>query len=415
MARIDLAAAPPAAWPRRFLDMAPLWSLLVAVMLFACEPSLWSARWHPHLLALTHAVLLGICGNIALGALLQFLSAAAGSPPRMPGASWWWVLLLYNFGTGGLVSGLWFGSRHLLLKLAAAALLVALLGAALALLDGLRLGRAESTLRRSVAWPIALWPLTAALGNVLVDTLSGADGIDARALTDVHALLGAAGVFMLLLMAVGRVVLPTLLGTRPAQAAHFAWTFSAVVAIVLALMLWRGLAPQSRVWVSVIGALLLIMTVTGAALLSQRPRQRNRPMACAWSLGLLLAAGAGVLLLAGPERHLLSAFVMLLGAALPTVVQATALEISVFLAWMDLHRRLAPGLRKPGVHALLPDGWKWLWLILHGASLVALLRALHTPDTSTLQLLAGAQAAAAGAWLCARYTTAHRVRRFLSR
>ena len=70
--------APPFDVPLRFFLTAPWFLLLAAALVLWQGPAIFSSRWLPATLALTHLLTLGFMAQIMLGALLQILPVVVG-------------------------------------------------------------------------------------------------------------------------------------------------------------------------------------------------------------------------------------------------------------------------------------------------------------------------------------------------
>lgn len=412
MTTLDLKAAPPPFLPARYLATAPWWGVAAGLLIIGLGPLPWMSRWHPGLLGLVHFAVLGVLGNACIGALLQFLAAAAGSPVAGSMRLWQGVHLGYNLGVALLVGGMLTGTVHLLWL---GACLVSMMLCLLAwhLLRALVVGSGPVLLRASLALPIMAWALTGLLGAALVAGMTGLARVDIVATTDAHAVLGLLGMFGLMLLAVGRIVLPMFLGLPSPGLRAFVAGFTAFAAGVAAAVVWRLLADQPTGPARLAALMACTASVAGLLALGQRRCGRNRPLAAAWGLGLSVVLSSGLAVLLDPWRGGLAAVTALVAVALPLLVLSMMLEISAFLAWIDLHRRCGRGVHLPGVHLLLPDRLKWCWLGVHALAGTLLLTLAIWPRPA-LALAAGAACSAAYAALAlAGHQPRRRARRFL--
>ncbi|MBK8286927.1 MAG: hypothetical protein IPK97_19825 [Ahniella sp.] len=374
---LDLAPAP--ARPARFLHSVPIWGVLFSVQIALLDPMAWTNRWHPGLIALVHSLLLGVIGNACLGALMQFLGAAAGSP--VPGSPRLWNSLhtTYNLGVLLLVAGFKLGHEHLPL-LTGSVLLISALGIAAGLmLAGLARGQGSTWLRFGLSLPLVLWPITALLGGMLVLRLAGIGSWSLPRMTDLHATLGVLGVFGLLLLAVGSVVLPMLLGTAPHSRRAPAWAIGLCTGgLALVLVLRKSDDPDGALAMAC--AIGLSAALWGLGRLYRRPHPRNAPLTWSWRFALVTLAVTSVLLWCSAVPIIL-ALAIVLGVVLPTLVLSMLMEINSYLAWIAWHRA-QPGHHTPSVHALVPDRFKWHWLSAQALSAGALLALAITPRLS---------------------------------
>ncbi len=79
-ANLSLDQAPPISVPLRFFLTAPVLGLVAALLALAAGPDLYSSRWNPYTLAITHLFTLGFMAQIMCGAILQMLPVVAGAP-----------------------------------------------------------------------------------------------------------------------------------------------------------------------------------------------------------------------------------------------------------------------------------------------------------------------------------------------
>lgn len=414
MSALEIAQSPPIRWPGRFLASGPLWGIFAGVLLAALGPLPWESRWHPGVLSLTHTLLLGVIGNTCLGAALQFLSAAAGSRPAGGAGTWATLHALYNIGVFALSTGLLLMEPWLLM-IAASLLAIAIPGAVLAMCIGLWRGRGDRLLRGTLAIPLLFWCVAAGLGIALAIGLAGYWPLSFVAVADAHAIAGIAGTFGLLLIAAGRIVLPTLLGSARPKPRLFFHAFLGLTLLIVAAMHLRMFADDAAPQVRMVAAAMAIATAVGLLALWRRVRGRNRPMATAWMLGLGIAHIAAWILAADPRRMGMAPMVSMLGFALPLLILSVSLEISAFLAWIDLHLRAGRGVHVPGVHLLMPDCGKWHWLAAQCAAgtLLVLLALYPSQILASLAGIASAVCYALQAWV--RGQPRRNVLRFLHR
>lgn len=406
MTRLSIDAGPPVGLPLAFLGAVPAWGVAGGLLLALDGADALASRWGPSSLALVHATTLGVLGNAMVGALLQFLPAAAGSRVRggMPAGIAMFACL--QAGTLALVAGFRSMAPGLLVTggvLAATAL--AMLAACV--VPGL-LARREA-LHRGVAGAVGSLLVAAGLGAAMAMGLAGMLPAPAPALwADVHAAWGLVGGVLGLLAAVGQMVLPMFQGVaaeREPWAA--AWRRASVATLVAASVAVAVGRPRPAAL-----AVAACVAWWALSLLSRQARAGRRragALRVAWAggaLAMLLAAGA---LAWGAPAVAVGALVLALGLALP--VLSMLLEIVAFLGWIDLQRRTPRGLRVPPVQALLPARTRAAALGALAVAGVAVAMA-----TRFLPWAAGAGVLLAGAHglvLHAVVQAAHRRRRFL--
>ncbi len=344
MARLALDLAPATALPARFLRTVPAWGVLAGVMLIVAGPALLASRWSPATVALVHVFTLGILGNAMFGSLLQFLPAAADV--RLAGGAWLPTTLheLLNFGTAALVAGLW-ADQPALRALGGLLLVAAFLLLAGAALPGLVRWAAHSLLHAGIALSLLGGVVTAALGLLLLAAMSGRIVLDLPRWTDGHAAVGLLAWVGVLLASIGRVVMPMFQGAAPAPAKVQA-ALLAGIAIVLPM------AVAGAVPLAAFAALIGVVAGAGGLWLQSRSRKPLRAaLPRAWRAGLLAILAGSAVLAGGGDVRLAGA--LAIGAGLPLLVMGMLVEISAFLAWIELHRRCGRGVHLPGVMTLL--------------------------------------------------------------
>jgi hypothetical protein len=412
MTRLAIDAAPDVAVPRRFLLTAPWWGCVAGLLLLSDGAALQS-RWHPTVLAATHAFTLGVFGNLLFGSLLQFLPAAAGVRLRGGVRSAGALYLLLNAGAVLLTAGLSHGHATLL---TGAAVLLSLAFALLAAITapGLIVAAGQRLLRAGLIAALVAALMTAAAGITLALTLAGRVQIawPLTSLTDVHAAWGLCGWVLLTLAAVARVVMPMFQGTRASSArAHAAWLAVLMLLLISASLLRLGdtVAPLRYI----AAAAMLSFAGTALWLQARAPHPRNAALRAYWRAGLI-ASIAAALATIRPGADALLTGVLAIGIAVPLLAVGMQLEIVAFLGWIDLHRRCGRGTRLPGIQRLLPELDKWCVLYLFLGTAFVLLAAATWPS-ATLTRSAGVALIVCHAGLAfALHRVGHRKHLFLA-
>ncbi len=75
---LSFSALPPIDLPYRFFISAPLFVIACACLILYSGESLWTSRWSPTILALTHGFTLGFLTMVMMGSLLQLLPVIFG-------------------------------------------------------------------------------------------------------------------------------------------------------------------------------------------------------------------------------------------------------------------------------------------------------------------------------------------------
>ncbi|UXI70481.1 hypothetical protein [Tahibacter amnicola] len=382
MARIAIETAPPASVPLRFLASAPAWGMVAGALLVFAPDAALASRWHPATLAITHAVTLGVLGNAMFGSLLQFLPAAAGV--RLCGGRWMaaGVHVLLNSGAVLLVWGLQeFSAARL--QWGALALMAAFAGLASMTLPGLLGARAARLLRTGLALSVVGGVTTALLGCALVSIVTGWLSWPLVETLDLHVTWGIAVWIGVLLVTVGRVVLPMFLGVAAYSDCRQRVVLGSLVGAAVLVTVGTALAYGQWPLRQFIGALGACIAASACVWVVATARGRNPGLRAYWLAGLVGILAAGLMAsVAGDDG--MAAGTLLVVWALPTIVVGTLLEIATFVTWIVLQRSSARGTPLPTLQRLLPERQKFLGLGLQCASGVLLLLAVLQPTPAHL-------------------------------
>lgn len=394
MSGLAIAQAPPPARPLRFLLTAAAWGVVAGAWLLWQGDAAMTSRWAPATIVLVHLFTLGVLGNAMLGSLLQFLPVAAGSPLGF-GSFALRLHATFNAGLLLFVPGLMLAHP---LALSAASLLLAgsLTAFAVMALSGLARGSGLRLLRLGIATAVSMLVPTAALGTALIAIVLGKISAPLDRVADLHAALGTLGWTLMLIASVGSVTVPMFQGTPAVSHRALAWWITIALAGLAAggIGRWNGSTMALSLGIAV-PALLFV----GASLWLQihARHRRNPALTVFWALGILALGAACLVLLAapgiaGPGRadpgSAILAGTLAIGIGLPFVLIGMMLEIVGFLAWIGLRRECERGVRIPSVDRLMPEKDKWIALLAHGASAMALVYgALHPARASFAGLM----------------------------
>ena len=75
---LSFSALPPINVPFRYFISASIFLILAAILMLVSGQALWSSRWHPAMLAITHLFTLGFISMVMMGAIYQFLPVIGG-------------------------------------------------------------------------------------------------------------------------------------------------------------------------------------------------------------------------------------------------------------------------------------------------------------------------------------------------
>jgi hypothetical protein len=403
---LSLEQAPPYSVPLRFFLTAP-WFLVLAAALIVWQGGLiFTGRWVPATVALTHLLTLGFMAQVMLGALLQMLPVVVGvvvPHPRLTAA-----LMHIPLTLGALVLALSLAigtplGFRVAFGLLGGAFLVALVALQIAL------WRAPVANGTVIAMRCALVALlmTVGLGLGLSGFFGWGWSLPVVLATDLHAGWGLLGWSVLLVAGVAYQVVPMFQITPP-YPAPFVKFFAPLMARLLVVwslcLLTRWRFGLIAVGVSLAAGVALFATTT-LYLLSRRRRKIGDPTLNYWrvSMGSLLVAvllwlatqGSEALAQA-PQVDLALGVLLVFGFA-GAVINGMLYKIVPFLAWFHLQAQLLGRAKVPNMKQLLPDAriYRQWWAYL--AALLLLLAATILPTIFTYP--AALALAVTGGWL----------------
>ncbi|HVU32658.1 MAG TPA: hypothetical protein VHE61_04440 [Opitutaceae bacterium] len=352
-ARPPSGSALPRSWlagqgrlPLAFMGLALAW-LVAGTALLVLDPELLLLpHVHPHVVALTHAWVLGFFLTVACGAVYQLAPVALGTTLASERQGWW-HLGLHALGVPGMVYSFWVWDLRLLGHFGFAVGLGITLFAVNTWRTVVRSGR-----RGPVAWSLIL--ASGWLGlTMLVGLLLAANRfwmflpLDPVFLLRAHAHLGLIGFFLTLLQGVGFQLVPmfTLGEVRDWRLAKVGLGCTQVGLVALAPALaWHA---EWTAWFAalVIAAGLVSSAVGLRRALATRKKRALDPGVTAFlrgGAGLVAAAVAGLVLLlpgtpwgsaSGGFGAMIYAVILVGGALLPCIAGMMC-KIVPFLTWM---------------------------------------------------------------------------------
>lgn len=205
--RLSFDSMPLFEVPFRFFVTAPIFAVLISILLLLIEPIELSSRWTNFLLAATHGFTLGFMLMVMLGALFQILPVVLGvSLPNIKFLSIF-VHLFVVLGNAALIAGL-YTINHYMLIIAAAALFIGIIGFLIGLVFCVPAMRNTSS-----SWAIRLASLslliTIGFGfSFIVGWIEPSWFPNFRFFTNIHLLWGLIGWVFLLIMGVSFQIIP---------------------------------------------------------------------------------------------------------------------------------------------------------------------------------------------------------------
>jgi hypothetical protein len=379
--------APPFDVPLRFFLTAPWFLLLAAALVLWQGPAIFSSRWLPATLALTHLLTLGFMAQIMLGALLQILPVVVGvvvPRPRLMAA-----LIHIPLTLGALALPIAFLSGRPLWFHPALGLLGLSFGVALIVIH-LALWRAPVVSGTVVALRCALGALlvTVGLGLSLGCYFGWGLNLPVIALTHVHAAWGLVGWTALLVAGVAYQVVPMFQITPP-YPSWFVRGFAPLMAALL--VVWSAFALGGWETAALLTGAALVVGIALFALitlylLAQRRRKIGDATLGYWRISMASLLTGALLWLAtrlvpalasAPQVELLLGILLIFGFAV-AVINGMLYKIAPFLAWFHLQAQLFRRAKVPNMKQLLPEARiRRQWWVYSATLLLLLAAAVH--------------------------------------
>ena len=398
--------APPFDVPLRFFLTAPWFLLLAAALVLWQGPAIFSSRWLPATLALTHLLTLGFMAQIMLGALLQILPVVVGvvvPRPRLMAA-----LIHIPLTLGALALPIAFLSGRPLWFHPALGLLGLSFGVALIAIH-LALWRAPVVSGTVIALRCALGALlvTVGLGLSLGCYFGWGLNLPVIALTHVHAAWGLVGWTALLVAGVAYQVVPMFQITPP----YPSWFVRGFAPLMAALLVaWSAFVLGGRTIAATLTSAALavglaVLAGTTLYLLTRRRRKIGDATLGYWRISMASLLAGALLWLAtllvpalasAPQVELLLGILLIFGFAV-AVINGMAYKIVPFLAWFHLQAQLFRRAKVPNMKQLLPEARIRRQWWVYSATLLLLLAAAVHPSLFTYP--AALALGITGAWL----------------
>ncbi len=416
-ASLSLDQAPPISVPLRFFITAPLFALAAAMLMAWQGPDMFSSRWNPAVLGITHLLTLGYMGLVMLGAIMQMLPVVAGTPVRRPERV---AAFVHTLATGGIIL-LCFGlifTVPFALQLALPVLGIALLLFAILIVITLRRALPQNMTAKAMRLAALMLAATVVLGLILLSNHAYGWWLQAReTLADLHLAWGLLGWAGILIVGVAYQVVP-MFQLTPAYPAGLTRWLALALFILLLLLAPASYLPALRIVPgSLLAAGFALFALTTLRLQQQRRRKLPDVSLDFWRCGLLSLLSAIALWLAAqffPAVGVMQGYEMLLGVLMivgfaMSIINGMLYKIVPFLVWFHLQsRREKNGHVAPNVREIMPESRTRPQMWLHFAALAALLFAVVWP---LWVYPAAALFAASNLWLWLNIVAANRLYR----
>lgn len=205
---LSLNTIPPILIPLRFFLTAPFFGILAALLILFYGPEIWTSRWLPGPLALTHLLTIGFMLMVMIGALYQFIPVMVGQ--LIPGGDKLVPIIhpLLIVGTLSLVSGFLLAiNAFYWVALIALGMSTAVFGMSLLPLLIAKIKDHLIVFILRILLVVLIITIGFGLYMLLAYAYPNAD-IVFREYTDIHASWGLIGWVVLLIMAVSSQVIP---------------------------------------------------------------------------------------------------------------------------------------------------------------------------------------------------------------
>jgi len=386
---LSLDQAPPISVPLRFFITAPLFALAAALLMLWQGPDMFSSRWNPAMLGITHMLTLGYMGMIMQGAILQMLPVVAGTPVRRPVPV---AAITHTLGVAGIIllsCGLTF-TIPLLLQIALPALGAELLLFAVLVVITLRRALPPNMTARAMRLAALMLAATVLLGLVLLSNHAFGWWLQAReTLADLHLTWGLLGWVGILVAGVAYQVVP-MFQLTPAYPARLTRRLAPALFMLLLMLALANHAPAVRLALEILlAAGFAVFALTTLRLQTKRRRKLPDVSLDFWRCGMISLLLAIALWLAAQivpaigdmQSHgMLLGVLMIVGFAM-SVINGMLYKIVPFLVWFHLQssRGLTSSHAVPNVREIQPESRTRWQMRLHFAALCALLAAVVFP------------------------------------
>ncbi|GJL81842.1 MAG: hypothetical protein DHS20C01_14760 [marine bacterium B5-7] len=395
---LNFQQAPPISVPFRFFLTAPLFGVAAGLLILYLGPAVFTSRWVPSTLALTHLLTLGFISLIMCGAMMQMMPVLAGAVIPRPIMVSTLVHLLLVSGT--LLMGIgFFRFSPMLLKTSALLLVIGfavfIVAVSMALVRSGPVSGSITAMRGSI---LALL-ITATLGVLLVFSLISSEGsANLVVLANVHLTWGLLGWVGLLVIGVGYQVVPMFQITAryPEGLARYLAPMLFTGLLIWSILYFSGggvLFRIAPVWLALCMLGFVAFTVITLRLQINRKRRTEDVTRNFWYLGMASVLVSITLWFAAQMPELASlvsnrlpfilGVCLLIGFAV-SVINGMLYKIVPFLIWLHLQRlnpQVQTGLSTPipNVKKIIPVKYLRWQFYLHLASCGALIMAAVWP------------------------------------
>ena len=398
--------SPPIGAPFRFFLTAPVFGILAGLLLLWSGADVFSSRWTPAALALTHLITAGFMLQVMLGAMIQILPVVAGAnmtrPMRVAGVvhaaitlgATFLTLAFLSFSPSAFkIAAIFFGVG-IAYFVGAAAHALRGIPAASATIGGLKL----SLVGLSV---------TVGLGVLLTVSLGWSLNLPLMQLADIHLGWGFVAWGTVLLAAVGYVVVP-MFQLTPAYPRWFERRFALFALGVVSVWSMLEFSGQAMA-ATVSGAAVVAVAALFAGVTLNVQRRSKRPRFDAtqslWRVAMASAVAASAVWFAAQISPALAEWqgwpllcgVLVLFGGFMSVIVGMLYKIVPFLVWLHLQNEGRGRIKVPNMKKIIAEQSMERQMRAHFAACILLLLAVFQPAWFVYP--AGLALAVSNAWL----------------
>ncbi|WP_206482930.1 hypothetical protein [Thalassotalea sp. G2M2-11] len=390
LAGLSFNALPPISIPFRYFATAPLFIIAIAFFMLFNGEQIWSSRWHPSTILVTHGFTLGFFTMVMMGAIIQILPVVGGVGIPQVKLIGKLCHSLHTIGTTLLlIHFAWPHPYITIMAICMLALSFTLYISAVASVLIKKLSQGETIVGIRLA--ISTLALTILLGLLLLAQYLGIDILPQdKVFTNLHLMLGF-GWVSLLIISVSFQVVP-MFHVAPSFPT---WLMKLLPLSIFLLLIAALIIPNTWLPLPVIvSALLLIhclFAITLLRVIKQRKRQIADTTISFWQLAAISLFAITILMIIPAHwwpQIIQANFPLLIGALFiyffaSSVLLGMLLKILPFLSYTHLQQRcltqFSAMAHLPNMHAFISKR-QGLWLfILHLASGCSLIATILMP------------------------------------
>lgn len=341
-ALLSLEQAPELSTPLRFFTTAPLFLVLIGLILLFSGADILQDRWNPLTLAITHSLTLGFISMCIIGALFQLLPVIAGRQIFQTNIFSYLVHIFFTLGVCLLIAGFLSGA-HILHRLSLYILLPTLLIFCLLLTINLINHRSDNATARGLKYTVISFAIAISIGFVLLMGYAWPTSPLLRELTNLHILWAVSGWILITVIAVSFQTIPMFHITDefPSFVKNRLITLIIICLISYSLFHIAGLQLAKLTILYIICTLLIAFSLSSLGLLHKRkkrmPDTSIRFLSFAYIMLCLSCFSFIISMNSTIDLSMFTSITFFCGFALPVII-AMLSKIIPFLIWYHLNK-----------------------------------------------------------------------------